>query len=131
MNELISRLPRAAAVLIAPMLAACSDPVFCTDDTPPAVEVTIRDLVTQDYLTVVPRGVVREGAFADSLVVWHGTVDPPQVLSMAAAFERSGVYAVHVEADEYEPWDTAGVAVSRNECHVITAQLTAALNPAP
>jgi hypothetical protein len=119
-------------VAVAAVLAACSTEPICTADSPPAIEVTILDAATQDYLTVTPRGVAREGAYQDSLVVHSTTVEiPPRVVMMAAAHERRGVYDVFVEAEGYQPWDTAGVAVSRDECHVITESFTAVLSPAP
>jgi hypothetical protein len=132
----VSVMPRvtefALALAAALMLAACSEPTLCTDDIRPAVEVTIVDRTTQDYLVVVPRGVVREGMFEDSLEVWSTTLEnPPRVVSMTGADERAGVYAVQLEADGYQLWDTAGVAVSRDECHVRTATFTAEMEPSP
>jgi hypothetical protein len=128
----IWRVLERAALLAAPSLVACSEPTLCTDDIRPAVEVTIVDRGTQDYLTVLPRGVVREGTFEDSLEVYSTTTEvPARVVSMIAAPERIGIYAVHVEADGYQPWDTAGVIVGRDECHVRTATFTASLERAP
>jgi hypothetical protein len=122
----------ALGLLVSAMLGACSEPVLCTDDIRPAVEVTIVDRVTQDYLAVLPRGVVREGTFEDSLEIHSTTAEvPARVVSMIAAPERIGIYAVHIEADGYQPWDTAAVTVGRDECHVRTATFTASLDRVP
>ena len=122
-----------AGLLVVLLHSACSDPsAACTADIRPAVEVTVRDAATQSYLVVVPRGVVRDGAFQDSLRVAGTTFDePPRVATLAAADERRGIYTVQLEAEGYQPWDTSGVAVSHDGCHVITANLAAFLEVAP
>jgi hypothetical protein len=64
--------------------------------------------------------------------MWLFTADvPPRVITLAGAHERAGIYSVQLEAVGYEPWDTAGVRVTEDECHVRTARFTAALEPAP
>ena len=119
-------------LLVTLELSACSTEPNCTQDVRPAVEVTVQDAVTGSFLAVVPRGVVRDGAFQDSLRVWSTTAEsPPRVVTMAAADERRGVYSVQLEAEGYQPWDTAEVQVSRDECHVETAMFTANLEPLP
>ena len=121
----------AGALVLAVGFAACSEPTNCTDESVPAVVVTVRDAVTNDYLTVVPEGVVQDAAYQDSLRVLVFTLAlPERVVSLAGADERRGVYTVRLEAEGYLPWDTSGVAVARNECHVITAELQALLDPA-
>ena len=123
---------RMVGCLSAPLaFTACSEP-NCTQDVRPAVEVTVQDAVTRDYLGVVPRGVIREGAFQDSLRV-HGTTleNPPRVVSLAGADERRGIYTVQLEAEGYQAWDTSGVQVSRDDCHVHTATFTADMEPLP
>jgi hypothetical protein len=121
----------AAWVLLAPGFAACLDvEPSCTLSVEPAIHVEVRDAVTNDFLTVTPRGVAREDAFEDSLRVAGMTPESPQrVTSMIAADERMGTYVVRVEADGYQPWDTSGVAASRGSCHVVTQQFTASLQP--
>jgi hypothetical protein len=57
--------------------------------------------------------------------------DPPLPVSYAAAFERRGVYTVDLQVTGYYPWDTSGIAVSRDECHVRTVNLSAALQQRP
>jgi hypothetical protein len=113
-------------------LSGCATGPICTDDIKPAIEVTVQDAVSGSYLAVVPRGVVRDGAFQDSLRVWGSTAEsPPRVVILAAADERRGVYSVQLEAEGYQPWDTAGVQVSRDDCHVHTAMFTANVEPLP
>ena len=114
------------------LTTACSESFFCTDDIRPAVEVEVRDRVTHDFLSITPRGVVREGTFQDSLRVGGTTGEnPPRVTRLLGADERTGRYVVQVEADGYQPWDTAGIRVTADECHVRTARFTAALEAVP
>jgi hypothetical protein len=103
---------------------------ICTTSVEPAVEVEVRDAATGAPLTITPRGVAREGTYEDSLRIWSMTADVPQrVISLAGASERAGTYSIHVEAEGYRAWDTAGVRVTQDECHVRTARFTAEMNP--
>jgi hypothetical protein len=117
-------------LLLAPMFAACSEPSFiCTDESRPAIVVEIRNRVSDEYLSVVPKGVVRDGAFEDSLVTAGETLEATRVATMSAAHERAGTYLVQLEADGYLPWDTSNVRVFADECHVITEEFIARLQP--
>jgi hypothetical protein len=108
------------------------DAGICTLSIEPGVEVEVRDQTTDQFLSATPRGVVREGTYQDSLIVSGFTTDvPPRIMTLIAAGERAGTYTMHLEADGYQPWDTAGIRVRDGDCHVRTARFTAALNPAP
>ena len=116
--------------LLAVPLAACQDPGACTQNIVPAIEVEVRDAVSGTHLSVTPRGVARDGGFEDSLRVGSTTFeDPPLVVTMIGADERAGTYLVQLEAEGYQAWDTSGVRVTRDECHVRTASFTAELEP--
>ena len=126
------RMQWAACLLLFPLANACSEPGACLANVEPGVEVEVRDAVSDDFLSVVPLGVVREGTYQDSLRIQATTLDdPPRVVTLAAADERSGRYTVHINAEGYQAWDTAGVNVAQGDCHVQTAQFTARLIPAP
>jgi hypothetical protein len=113
-------------------LAACDISEACTLNIVPGVEVEVRDRITGQFLTTPPRGVVREGTYQDSLKVSGFTEDvPPRVRTLMGAQERAGRYVVQIEADGYLPWDTVGVRVGEDDCHVRTATFTAALDSAP
>ena len=105
----------------------CSEP-GCTLELRFAVEVEVRDAATQGLLGSYPYGVVRDGVYEDSLRAAGNPEPVPSTL--VAAEERPGVYDVHLEAAGYSPWDTAGVRVTSDECHVRTARFTASLEPA-
>jgi hypothetical protein len=109
-------------------IIGCSEPEGCTLELRYAIEVQVRDATTQGLLASYPYGVVRDGDYQDSLRVAGNPAPVPSAL--VAASERPGVYAVHIEAAGYAPWDTAGVGVPSDECHVRTASFTAWLEPA-
>jgi hypothetical protein len=96
------------------------------------VEVEVRDRVSSEFIPALARGVAQEGGFQDSLQL-SGWIpgDPLVPTSYAAAHERAGIYSLHLELDGYQAWDTAGIQVNRDECHVRTVNLAAALQPAP
>jgi len=112
------------------MGSGCSEPGACTLEIRHGVQGEVRDAVTGDYVAEVIHGSVRDGSFEDSLrvVAWIGT-DPAVPTTLGGADERAGTYAVHLEGAAYEVWDTAGVQVSRDECHVLTESFTARLTP--
>jgi hypothetical protein len=95
----------------------------------PGVVVEIRDAEDDSPQAAGSRGAVHEGAFTDSLRPHAGAGD--QMVSRAAADERPGRYTVRIEHDGCATWEATGVRVRRDECHVITAELTARLERRP
>lgn len=128
---MIASMVRAIApgLLVSPIVA-CSEPILCTGDIRPAVEIEVLDRSSGEFIPSVARGVVQEGPYQDSLqpYSWTGQ-DPAVAVTYVAAFERIGIYQVHLEVEGYLPWDTSGIVVGRDECHVRTASFTAALDP--
>jgi hypothetical protein len=120
-----------ASLATAGLVGACSDPSECLPFAAAGVEVELRDASTDQFVTGLVRGVVTDGAFEDSLrVVASLGPDPELPSTLAGAYERAGVYAVHLEGRGYEAWDTTNVRVSRDACHVRTVMFTARLTPA-
>ena len=96
-------------------LGACSnspsDPVVCDTSVRAGITVTIKDAETNAPLASTARGVVRDGAYVDSLVL----VAPD---TRAAAFERSGTYSVEVRLAGYQNFNASNVRVTAGTCHV-------------
>lgn len=118
------------AALLASALSGCEITDACTTSVEPGIVVTIEDAVTGAPLAGGARGAVHEGAYVDSLTPYGGD-GAGGIVSRAAAYERSGLYAVAVEHPGYESWEESGVRVRQNGCHVGTVDLTAALEPLP
>ena len=115
-------------------LANCSWPIWnagsinCGASIEPAVVVEIQDARTGVPLAEGARGVVRDGAYVDSLRP-HAMRGPAPfvLLSRAAALERPGIYSVTVAAPGYKTWTLHGVVVRADECHVRTRRVHAGL----
>ena len=96
----------------------------CTTDIQPGIVVTsVRDAVSGATLPD-PRGAVRDGAYMDSLRVWHSG-------QLAAAFERPGMYDIEVVHEGYLPWTRANVRVRDASCHTEKVFLDANLTAVP
>ena len=105
-------------LLVAAALAGCDvDGYTCPDVVLPAVVVGVADAATGDPLAEGSVAVARDGAFADTLRRYEVN-DDLDVVSLAGAFGRAGVYEVTVERAGYEPWARSGVVVrsSGGEC---------------
>jgi hypothetical protein len=104
-----------------PVLLTCGEP-----GTAQGVNLTILDSITGAqfpfsdlYATAV------EGAYRDSLAVSAITSIPTHPYWLAS--DREGTYTVTVQASGYLPWTKRGVVVSRVECKIVPAVLTAKL----
>lgn len=110
-------------------LAACDIGGICTLSVEPGIRIEVRDRSTNEFLTATPRGVAREGTFEDSLEVVGFSTDVPPRAGELYGWVPAGRYTVHLVADGYQPWDTAGVRVIEGDCGVLTTSFTAALRP--
>ena len=104
----------------------------CSDSVEPGIIVEIRDAHTGIPLAGLARGVVRDGAFVDSLRP-HSFLRSDDIegsmLSRSAANERAGEYTVEIQRHGYRRWIATDVRVRRGGCHVKTRQIRAALVP--
>jgi hypothetical protein len=115
-----------AAIALAATATSCDD--GCTLELRWGISVEVRDAATGGLLTSLPHGVARDGIYEDSLQV---PGDPSSRAVLVGAEERPGTYEVQIEAPGYSAWDTAGVEVGHDGCHVETASFTARLSAAP
>lgn len=108
--------------LAIPLVAgACSQqPVICTALYAYGLNVTVLDATTDDPLPVTPMGIARDGQYRDTMEVMGN--------HLMGAGERAGNYDITVTAPGYVPWDTTGIVVTADECHVHGVSLTASLH---
>lgn len=64
---------------------------------------------------------VRDGAYVDTLPAFGN--------EFSGAGERPGTYSVKVQRLGYRVWQSEGIRVRADECHVIPVRLTARLQP--
>lgn len=88
-----------------------SDPIVCDASARAGITVTIKDADTMEPLATTARGVVRDGAYVDSLILVSAD-------TRVAAFERVGTYSVEVRLAGYQNFNTSGVRVTSGTCHV-------------
>jgi hypothetical protein len=128
-----SRRRAVVATIACVALLACRQPpasfaAACRGSIEPAVVVVIRDAATGTPLAQRAWGVVRDGLYTDSLRPNQSeTADQATLFSRRAADERPGTYDVEVRAEGYRTWQTRGVRVGRDACHVRTVVLHARL----
>jgi hypothetical protein len=115
-----------AVSALAVPLAGCGFET-CTLSVEPGIRVEVRDRTTNEFLAATPRGVAREGTFQDSLEVSGFSTDVPPRVATLDGNVGTGRYTLHLAADGYQPWDTAGVRVTEGDCGVRTTSFTAAL----
>ena len=117
-------------LMAAVAVSACSDQGVCTEEARRAVDVEVLEAGTDQFIAAIARGILRDGSYEDSLqVVGSRGSDPAEETTLGGAYERVGTYEVHLVADGHAPWDTTGVEVVSDGCHVVTARLTARLEP--
>lgn len=102
--------------------------VGCSGMAYPAVEVLVIDAATDSADARGVTGVVRDGAYADTLQGGGGPAGgPPQKL--VGALERPGTYTVHLSKPGYHDWVQASVRVRPGVCSVERAFVRAVILP--
>lgn len=101
---------------------------ICTAEARVGIQVDIRDAVTRNPTAEGAKATAREGSFIDTLRTLP--VVPPQgSLTVYGVYERVGVYTVMITKPGYRDWVRSNVVVNKDECHVITVQLEALVEP--
>lgn len=112
-------------LLLSLSLTGCSKPteeqVMCTMEARPALAIVVVDSLSGAGLAASAVAIAREGAFAETLRGADSLV--------SGVHERAGTYRVELSAPGYVDWSRDGVTAARDQCHVQTVQLRAALVP--
>ena len=119
------------SILLATSVVGCgqssSAPLTCAGPgTAEGVNLTILDSITGAQLPFYDLyAIAVDGEYRDSLVVPAITSAPTHAYWLAS--DREGTYGVTVQARGYRPWTKSGVVVSRVDCKIVPAVLTARL----
>jgi len=112
---------------------ACSSPselaFTCPDMLVRSIVVEIRDSATAAPLALNARGVVRDGAYVDSLLLGARLTADPATTYERYTFSRPGTYTVEISLDGYQRWSRSNVRVEKANCGVETQHLSAKLVP--
>ena len=110
-------------------LVGCDDneePYSCTNNVAPALTIEIIDKETGDYIACNARAVIEDNGFSEEVTsLDYGGCDNSLILQ--GAYERGGVYNVHIYKEGYLDWSIYNIPVTENKCHVNTVHIIAAL----
>ena len=115
------------ALVATVVVSACDadgNPVACTAQATAGIAVSVQDSASGTLVGRGARIIAQDGTFADTARATTAHDGP-----YALAFERGGTYTVTVEQQGFRTWSRSGVSVTRDQCHVRTAALTARLQP--
>ena len=119
------------AALVSLGLVGCDafGPQVCDLGIDPAVEVEVVDAESGVPVAAGAKGVIRDGAYVDSLRPNRSRGDGT-VLTLSAGDARSGTYRVEIMREGYAPWHRDGVRARRGDCGLETTHIRAAMVPA-
>ena len=104
--------------------------VVCTDQIVPGIVIKVQNAATGAPVTDSADVQVTDGSYVET----YRYLGPPnQQLTgtITAAGERAGTYGISVRKIGFAPYDTAGVRVTKDVCHVHTVTVVASLQPIP
>lgn len=104
-------------LMLLPVLAACTGPVACHTETPPAIQVSVSHAETGDPVEEA-LAIARDGGFVDS-----ARTRSSGRAELALNRPQEGSYDVTVEMEAFETW-------TRSDVHVSVDQRCQHVNPA-
>ncbi len=100
----------------------------CSGDPVYGLAVTVQNAATGAPITDTAAVVIKDGAYVESYNSL-GAAGLPTSGTIHAASERAGTYSITIRKTAFAPYDTAGIVVTKNACHVIPVQVLAKLSP--
>ena len=108
------------------MISSCSleeentaDPVFCTEEARPALEITVLSSSTDEPLTEDIEVVAVDGDYEESLENYQGSS------TFVGAYERDGTYTILIYKSGNISYNSINpIIVDKDICHVITERRT-------
>ncbi|WP_343910740.1 hypothetical protein [Aquimarina litoralis] len=91
------------------------DPIFCTDELRPGLEITVLSSVDSSIITSGITVVAKDGEYTETLVNFNETT------IFVGAFERTGTYFITITGEGFQEFSsTMPIIVDKDICHVIT-----------
>lgn len=108
---------------LATSLSGCLDILVtdCTAEFVYGIRLEVRDSQTLEPVRDGLSGIQTDGGSTDPLEVWDHI--------LVGAGERTGLFAVRVEASGYEPWERTGIRVRHDGCHPVPVEIDVLLEP--
>jgi len=103
-----------------------SDNVNCPDVVSPALTIEVKDKNTGDFIGCGATVIIEDTGYSEEVInEVTGSCDNSTLYQ--GAYERDGVYDVHVSQEGYLDWSTYSVEVTSGVCGVSTVHLIAEL----
>ncbi|MEW7289458.1 carboxypeptidase-like regulatory domain-containing protein [Aquimarina sp. 2304DJ70-9] len=93
------------------------DPVFCTQEARPGLEITVKDASDGMFLVEGVEVVITDGDYKETLEGFTGSN------TFFGAYERTGTYIVVVSKNNYQTKTSGPIVVDKDICHVITQNI--------
>jgi hypothetical protein len=98
--------------------------IACTEEARAGLNITIKDAVTNAFLSEGVSVIATDGSYSETLVSFGG-VEPV----FSGAYEREGNYIITVSKAGYVSYTSEIISVTSDVCHVIPQQRTVLLQP--
>ncbi len=114
---------------IAPFLLATScdddDQIYCTQEAKAGLNITVKDAVTNEYLSTGVTVIAQDGSYTETLEAFPQS-DIPVFMG---AYERVGTYIFTVSKEGYQTYTSELVTLTADVCHVIPQNFLVELQP--
>lgn len=101
------------------------DEVICTQEAKAGLNISVKDAVTQDLLSLGVTVIIQDGLYNETLEEFIGE----DFSFFMGAWERVGTYTVTVSKEGYQTFTSEPIVVTADVCHVIPQQITVDLQP--
>ena len=100
-----------------------NDTIYCTDEARAGLNVQVRLNSSSTFETIGISVIATEGSYVEPLEFYQGSA------VFSGAYERQGTYVISVSKVGYNPYTSAPLTVTADECHVIPQTLEVKLIP--
>jgi hypothetical protein len=97
--------------------------LFCTTEVRDGLRITVKDGVTNQILGNIITVVATDGTYEETLFFLE------DIEQFVGAAERTGNYTIEITSPNHQDFTFGTIAVSADECHVITEELEFVLQP--
>ncbi|WP_448570003.1 hypothetical protein [Thalassotalea ganghwensis] len=103
-----------------------NDEINCTTEAVPAITISVTDKESGQSINCGVTALIEDTNFSEELIN-PDSDNCDNTLMLNGAFERGGIYNVHVYKDGYLDWSQYNIEVTKNTCHVATVVVEAVL----
>jgi hypothetical protein len=101
------------------------DEIYCTQEAKAGLNITVKDAVTDEFLSTGVTVVAQDGTYTETLEQFPNEEVPVFI----GAWERVGTYVLTVSKEGYQTFTTEPIVITADVCHVIPQQITVELQP--